>query len=93
MFRSCSTVGSLAILLPNRSKYKLVLSEFEFKSLGLVTCYTQATHKQIYSIFTALRAPSSLTIIPRYTHIIRTAPSGLNRLYEEISRTTVEFNY
>ena len=35
MFRSCSTVGSLAILLPNRSKYKLVLSEFEFESLGL----------------------------------------------------------
>jgi hypothetical protein len=35
MFRSCSTESSLAILLPNRSEYKLVLSEFEFESLGL----------------------------------------------------------
>jgi hypothetical protein len=35
MFRSCSTESSLAIVLPNRSEYKLVLSEFECKSPGL----------------------------------------------------------
>jgi hypothetical protein len=39
-----------------------------------VTCYAQATHKHIYSIFTALRAPSFLTIIPIYTHIYPHSP-------------------
>lgn len=35
MFRSCSTESYLAIVLPNQSEYKLVLSEFECESLGL----------------------------------------------------------
>jgi hypothetical protein len=39
----------------------------------LVTCYAQATHRPIYSYFPAFRAPSFLTIIPIYTHIIRTS--------------------
>jgi hypothetical protein len=42
----------------------------------VVTCYAQATHRYIYSFFPALRAPSFLYIIPIYTHIIPTAPSG-----------------
>jgi len=43
-----------------------------------VTCYAQATHRYIYSFFPAFRAPSFLYIIPIYTHIIHTAPSGLD---------------
>jgi hypothetical protein len=44
----------------------------------LVTCYAQATHRYIYSFFPAFRAPSFLTNIPIYTHIIPTAHSGLD---------------
>jgi hypothetical protein len=44
----------------------------------LVTCYALATHRPIYSYFPAFRAPSFFTIIPIYTHIIPTAPSGLD---------------
>jgi len=47
-----------------------------------VTCYAQATHRYIYSFFPAFRAPSFLYIIPIYTHIIHTAPSGLDKRFE-----------
>ncbi|KAH8791066.1 heterokaryon incompatibility protein-domain-containing protein, partial [Hyaloscypha finlandica] len=46
---------------------------------SIVTCYAQATHRYIYSFFPAFRAPSFLYIIPIYTHIIHTAPSGLDK--------------
>jgi hypothetical protein len=41
-----------------------------------VTCYALATHRPIYSYFPAFRARSFLYIIPIYTYIIPTAPSG-----------------
>jgi hypothetical protein len=55
-----------------------------------VTCYAQATHRPIYSYFPAFRAPSFLTIIPIYTHIIPTAPSGLDnfRAHEDNNITS-----
>ena len=37
-------------------------------------------YRYIYSFFPALRAPLFLTIIPIYTHIIPTAPSGLDTI-------------
>jgi hypothetical protein len=45
----------------------------------VVSRATHRPHRYIYSFFPALRAPSFLTIIPIYTHIIPTAPSGLDR--------------
>jgi hypothetical protein len=45
----------------------------------IVTGYARATHRYMYSFFPAFRAPSFFTIIPIYTHIIPTAPSGLDR--------------
>ena len=57
-------------------------TRFGFQGLVLcsysVTCYAQATHIYIYSFFPAFRAPSFLYNILIYTHIIPTAPSGLD---------------
>jgi hypothetical protein len=61
-------------------------------SLGRVTCYAQATHRYIYSFFPAFRAPSFLTIIPIYTHIIPTAPTGLDRSAPEDDRLKIVLN-